>query len=711
MKNLLSAIVLTLFFTAAFNAQTATPSPTPPDEGDVVKISTTLIQIDVTVTDRKGNTVTDLRRDEIEIYENGKKQDISHFNFISNVRETVEKPKETKGPPLPLPPPTAVKPEQVRRTIALVIDDLTLSFESTYYVRRALKKFVDEQMQDGDLVAIVRTGAGIGALQQFTTDRRQLYAAIENVKWNPIGAGGIGAFAPLEARVDTGEPDPEPGGRTTEEMQQDLDDFRSSVFATGTLGAIGYVVRGMSELPGRKSIMLLSDGFRLFTRDRYGSIEATRVLESLRRLVDQANRASVVVYTMDARGLQVGGLTAADNTSGRTPEQMQQAMDDRRDLLQETQDGLRYLARQTGGISIFNNNDLSGGIRRILDDQSYYLVGYEPDTATFDPKLRRFNRLDVRVTRPGARVRYRSGFFGISDEKITKPAETGNQRLLTALTSPFAVNGIPLRLNALFGNTATQGSFIRSLLHISAKDLTFTDEPDGSKKAVFDVIAIGFGDNGQVVDQVSKTFTATFRKDVYRVALEKGFVYDLLFPIKKPGAYQLRVAIRDHSSDRLGSANQFVDVPNLKKKRLTLSGVVLENISFETWQKRGQSAADANKEPSDPVGDTSLRRFRQGTVMNYGFTIYNAKSAAGRPSSLTSQVKLFLDGKPVFEGSPQAIPPSTGRDPAAVNFTGSLSLATKMTPGEYVLQIIVTDNLAKEKRKTANQFVQFEVIE
>src|SRR5205085_8129921 len=97
--------------------------------------------------------------------------------------------------------PTPVKPEQVRRTIALVVDDLTLSFESTYYVRRALKKFVDEQLQDGDLVAIIRTGAGIGALQQFTTDRRQLYAAIEKIRWNPVGNGNIGAFAPLEAKL------------------------------------------------------------------------------------------------------------------------------------------------------------------------------------------------------------------------------------------------------------------------------------------------------------------------------------------------------------------------------------------------------------------------------------------------------------------------------------------------------------------------------
>ena len=284
------------------------------EDSDVVKISTALIQIDVTVTDKKGKVITDLRRDEIEIYENGQKQDISNFSFVSNAREFAEN--EKGKTPTAILPPTTVRPERVRRTIALVVDDLTLSFESTYYVRRALKKFVDEQMQDGDLVAIIRTGAGIGALQQFTTDRRQLHAAIEKVRWNSVGAGGIGAFAPLQALDDTGAPEtePVPGERTAEGIEREYNDFRQSVFATGTLGAINYVVRGMSDLPGRKSIMLLSDGFKLFTKDAGGTIESGRVLQSLRRLVDQANRASVVVYTMDARGLQVTGITAADNT-------------------------------------------------------------------------------------------------------------------------------------------------------------------------------------------------------------------------------------------------------------------------------------------------------------------------------------------------------------------------------------------------------------
>lgn len=709
MKRALFPIVLCLFLTIPVAGQDAVPTPTPVEEKDVVKITTTLIQIDVTVTDRRGNIVRDLRPDEIEIYENGKKQKVTGFSFISSVSEQTHV-RSGESEPSPKIPPSPVKPEHINRTIALVVDDLTLSFESTYYVRRALKKFVDEQMQEGDLVAIIRTGAGIGALQQFTTDKRQLYAAIEKVRWNATGSGGIGAFAPLEARMDTGETEREtqPGDRTPEGIEREFNEFRESVFATGTLGAINYIVRGMRDLPGRKSVMLLSDGFSLFTTDASGFKDSGRVMESLRRLVDQANRASVVVYTMDARGLQVTGLTAADNTSGRSVEDLEREMSGRRDRLFNTQAGFQYLAKQTGGFAIVNNNDLSGGIRRILDDQSYYLVAYEPEGDTFDPKVRRFNKLEVKVIRPGTRVRHRSGFFGISDENIVRPQLTGGQKLMNALTSPFAINDISVRLNALFGSDTKSGSYIRSLLHINAGDLTFTDEPDGSKKGSFDIFAVGFGDNGIAVDQLAKTYTVTLRPDMYERFMRSGFVYDFSFPIKKAGAYQLRIAIRDTATDKVGSANQFVEVPNLKKNRLTLSGVALENLSFDVWQKRQTSTVPVESE-SNPLNDTSLRQFRRGTVLNYGFVIYNAKLNPAKLPDLTSKIRLFLEGKLVFEGKTQTVIFDRQSDPKAINLAGALNLGSEMQPGDYVLEIVITDNHAKQR--TATQYVQFEIFD
>lgn len=716
MNKIFAGFIFIFLCVAQIFGQKTVPSPKPAEEDDVVKISTTLIQVDVTVTDKKGNIVTDLKPEDFEIFENGEKQEISNFSFVSNVKtETAPlTSKQGEKPGVPLPPPQ-LKPDEIRRTFALVVDDLSLSFQSIYYARRVLKKFVDEQMRAGDLVAIVRTGAGIGALQQFTADKRQLYAAIEKIRWNPQGTGSIGAFAPFQTDLSNSQGSSENSESDDENTssgsgETELNNLRESVFATGTLGAINYIVRGMQDLPGRKSIMLLSDGFKLFEKSDSGFTDSSRVLDSLRRLVDLANRSSVVIYTMDARGLQTLGLTAEDNVGGLSAEGIEQKLSARRGQLFDTQEGLIYLAKQTGGLAVINNNDLSGGIERMLNDQSYYLIGYQPDAETFDPKTRRFNKFVIKIKRPGVNVRYRSGFFGISDEQTIKPAiQNPYQQITTALTSPFAVNDISLRLNTLFGNDVKQGDFVRSLLHVNAKDLNFVDEPDGGKKAVFDVLAMSFGENGIPIDQIAKSYTVKAKGDDYKKILDEGFVYYFTFPVKKPGAYQYRVAIRDSQTEKLGSANQFIEVPNLKKNKLVISGIVLDNLTLEQWQKLSNQMQEKAEIANDSMIATSLRKFKRGTVLRFGFEVYNAKLGAAQKPDLSVQTRMFRDGKMIFEGKQKALDLLGQKDLERIRYAGALSLGKEIEIGEYILQIVVTDNLAKAKNKISAQFVQFEV--
>jgi VWFA-related protein len=144
MKKLLAVCALTIFAALAASSQNIKPTPTPGDD-DVVKISTNLIQIDVTVTDKKGNVVSDLKPEDFEIYENGERQEITNFSFVSSVRDVRPEAPKNPGDKIPVPVPRAeLKPQQIRRTMALVVDDLSLPFESAYKVRRALKKFVDQ---------------------------------------------------------------------------------------------------------------------------------------------------------------------------------------------------------------------------------------------------------------------------------------------------------------------------------------------------------------------------------------------------------------------------------------------------------------------------------------------------------------------------------------------------------------------------------------
>ncbi len=725
MKKLFASLVFVFLLTIGILGQTPTPTATPiEDEGDVVKISTTLIQIDVTVTNKNGKVVSDLKPEEIEIYENGKKQEITNFSYVSAAPETapLAEPKEKeKKSDIPLPPSGSLKPEQVRRTIALVVDDLGLSFESVYQVRRALRKFVDEQMQPNDLVAIVRTGGGIGAQQQFTSDKRQLYATIENIKWNALGRSGITAFEPLEAtpqELSKASGNPVSDEELEEEQKQikSFNDFREDAFSVGTLGAINFIIKGMSDLPGRKSVMLFSDGFGVCTAE--DTDRCARIVDTIRQLTDLSNRAAVTIYTFDARGLQVTGLTARDNTSGVDAERVQNLNSSRSAEIFDKQEGLAYLARETGGRAFFNSNDINNGLEKALEDQKgYYLIGYQPDNETFDAKTRRFNKLEVKVIRKDTNVRYRSGFFGIADEKTKKPVnQTAAQQIYTALVSPFAVSDIELRLNTLFGNDK-QGSFVRSLLHVNAKNLKFTDDTDGTKKAAFDVLAMIFGENGTMVEQIGKSYTINVKNDKYQEFLDKGFVYYFTLPVKKAGAYQYRVAIRDSTSGKLGSANQFIETANLKKNSLTVSGIILENLTLAQWQKLGGSNSSAQPSPSEnnvqefsnSLIDTSLRRFKRGTILRYGFEVYNAKTDASQKTNLSSQIRIFRDGKIILQGKSVPLDILEQTDLQRIKSSGAVSLGTELPPSEYVLQIIITDNLAKEKRRLATQFVQFEI--
>ncbi|MGH9871930.1 MAG: VWA domain-containing protein [Pyrinomonadaceae bacterium] len=738
---ILSFVSLLSLAALAQQTDNSKPQPTPPQtepqqparssDDDVVRITTNLVQLDAVVTDKNGKLVTDLRPDEVQIFEDGRQQKITNFSLV-NVEASLPPagpsvPKDNTAPPLP---PTRLHPEDVRRTIALVVDDLGLSFESTYYTRRALKKFVDEQMQPGDLVAIIRTSGGIGALQQFTADKRQLYAAIDRVKWFVSGRANIGAFAPMEGNT----PNDEAFKAANERLKaanDDLNQFREDVFSVGTLGAVGYVVKGMRELPGRKSIMLISDGFKIYSA---GDPERNyRTLLALRRLIDQANRATVVIYTMNASGLQVIGLTAADSTSGMSSAEIEQQLGDRRTAAFDSQNGLDYLAKETGGMAIRNTNDLSGGIRRVIEDQkSYYLIGYRPDESTFELKSgrRMFHKLSLKVTRPGKfNVRMRNGFYGITEEDEKTLATTPQQQLVRALISPFGAAGVHLRLTTLFANDARVGSYMRSLLHVNANDLTFIDQPGGLHKAEFDVVAITFGDNGSVVDQVGQGYTLRSNDEEYARLRRDGFVFFLTVPIKKAGAYQLRAALRDRTSQHVGSAGQFIEVPDIKKNRLTLSGIlvnamdpagtnnssapagVVANQPQPSPSPSSQNAAQKESNSESLSVNAATRQLKRGQIMQYSVIIYNVRldKATSRPQ-LRTQMRLFRDGKPVFTGKENALSDVVQPDPKRITIVGAVKLGDALVPGEYVLQITATDPLADEKHRVATQWIDFEIV-
>jgi hypothetical protein len=271
-----------------------------------------------------------------------------------------------------------------------------------------------------------------------------------------------------------------------------------------------------------------------------------------------------------------------------------------------------------------------------------------------------------------------------------------------------------MQLTSLFANDVQTGSFMRSLLHVDASKLTFTEEPDGWRKLVFDIMAVTFGENGTIVDQVSRTENVRLRGETYQLIMRNGFNYIITVPIKKAGSYQLRTALRDSATERIGSASQFITVPDINKNRLTLSGLVVTGYDPDK-QRVGASGASlqnaVGKVLTEPQSGPGVRRLRRGMVLQFDYIIYNARLNKLSPPQpqLQTQIRLFREGQQIFAGNVLPFDASGQPDPKRINAGGRLQLGSDMPPGEYVLQVVVTDQLVKGKSGTATQWIDFQV--
>lgn len=673
----------------------------PPDA--TIRITVNLVQVDAVVTDSKGRQVPGLEAKDFEVLQDGKPQKITHCSYIPLARAPASRP----ATPVPAMPAATLQPSQVQRAMALVVDDLGLSFESMARVRSALKQFVDRQMQPGDLVAIVHTGGGMGVLQQFTSDKRLLYAAIAHAKYNALARDGIRDLAADPQRNSAGA-----GLAKLRAAQAELDERRESSLALGTVGAVRFVVNGLKEFPGRKSVVLFSESMRLLTRERgpLASLDMPgtnqTVLDSLERLADLCSRSSVVIYTVDPRGVQFQGFTAADQSSAVRGDAVAAELSERSQDFSNTQEGLNFLARETGGLFVHNTNDINAGLGQILDDQTgYYLIGYVPDSSTFEEKSGRplFRKITIRVNGNGLRVRTRSGFYGVPDHSAGLIRLTRGEQLLAALNSPFSASGIHVRFTPLFANSEKDGSFIDSLVYVEARDLKFDSEPDDWHKAELDVAIAMLGDTG---DEVSRRFNVRLHGDEFQNAIKNGLLFRLHDPIKRPGVYQLRCAVQDDGSGQLGSARQFIEVPDLTRGRLTLSSLVINGTS----PRQSKPANPEQPVAIDPLESPVLRIFRAGEELSWALSILNARLDDSRHlPNVDVQLHMFHEGEEVFTGKPWPVPAEKQTDLTHIFAGGRLRLGSRMEPGDYILQVVATDKLAKTKYRMAIQWVDFEV--
>lgn len=656
------------------------------------KVAVDAVRIDAVVTDRDGRIVRDLTAADFIVLQNGKRQPVTFAQFVpvaaSGPVDSAATPPSSSAPAAGTPPPAAIlmtARAAVQRTLAVVVDDLGLSVESLYSVKRALNAFIDREVQPTDLVGIIRTGGSIGSLQPFTTDRRVLHDAIERLRWNGFSRSGVEPFEPLnewttfDGRSGLGDPND----------FTKVNAFRRSFVARTTVGSLDLAIRAARDLPGRKALLFVSEGFEMF------DVEDTRLREALDAVIDQATRAGVVIYSLDPRGLQTAGLQASDNLKRASPEPgapggmeavVRQRARDRLAFNRDTQEGLAYVAEQTGGFAVLNTNDLARGFERISADvRDYYIIGYTPEQGTFLGKGKKpqFHEITVKTQRPGLRVRTRRQFLGVSDVDAPAAPRTPKDDLIRAAISPFTSTEIAMLATPLPGWSRERGLFVRTLLHIDARALAFVEDADGRRTASADVLGMAFDADGTQVAHLTTGFEVALKDAATDDALQDGLAYTLLVPIPKAGGFQLRFAVRDRQSGRLGSAGEFVEIADVPRGAFALSGIALQ----------GGEGADA------------LRAYTAGSPLTYACDIYNA----------IERVEVALT---IWRGTQRiaALPARTLPVPAGssgrLTVSGGFKLGESLPPGSYMLQVdaATVDASRKDRIRTAVQRLSFDLV-
>jgi VWFA-related protein len=654
------------------------PEAQAPGAQPTFRAGTRLATFDAVVTDRKGRHVTDLTPADFEVVERGRRQTVRQVAYVHAVRPDGA-PTAAAGadaPPAPAPamPSASGLPsrEQTGRVMAIVVDDLRMSLRSTVDVRTMLNRYVDRQLRPGDLVAIIRTAGGAGALQQFTTDRRLLKAAIERVR--------------ASARVWP----PTPYGPWEGDGEGLADRFERDVTLEGSLGALAYVVRGIQALPGRKTVVFVSEGFYLATADS----RLNDALPEVDHVIDTANRGGVVMYAIDPQGLVNPVLAEFSAQRSRSdPSYTGTSMATvapssfvASRALFETQGSLEYLAGETGGFAVVSNNDLTGGLARIgADTRGYYLVGF--DTAIPSGVRTDKGEVRIRVKRKDLEVRARRDRFGPADPDAPPPTPPADP-LLSAALSPFATGTLDVRLAARFSHDAAEGAFVRAFVAVDPAGLTLAEVPGGGREGNLTMLVFALDDKGDVVGQTREVIAVRLDADAHNRARQHGLRYSVQLPFKKAGGYQIRAAILDERSQAIGASAQFVEVPRVGNKRLALSGLVL------TQADAGEKAMTAT--------------FARGSRIEYEGTLYDGRRL---DAAFLVNATVLRDGKLVYASPPAPLAGAPADTPgvAPIPFRGTLTLGGDFTPGLYTLQVAIEPEIVGKKGRPVRQWIDFEV--
>ncbi|HEY6330890.1 MAG TPA: VWA domain-containing protein [Blastocatellia bacterium] len=715
------AFVLLFALSLAFNVfpqtKPQTASQNAGESEPTIRISTELIQLDAVVTDKDGKVVKGLNKDDFEVFENGKRQEISFFEFVD--AENGSHPGEA-GRPSAAERQTAVQgagAADVKRIFAFVIDDLTMQPSDLIFVRDMLKNFVENRMQPTDLVAIVRVVGGNSLLQQFTTDKDILRRAILKLNPSPNPLNAYNQYEDPTQTTSTSAPSaaggPGAGGISmggaamnmfggAEDQNSETDEANSTLRSFMTLGTAEFVIEGMKELPGRKAMILVSGGLPALG-GTVGSVvgDANYFLQ---QLGDRATRAGVAINTLDIRGLSAQtGVASFDSTPGksaiggggsssgfgRLPDPALDGTKIPFDVI-DAHMGLRELSNMTGGIAELNRNDFNKALDKIVEtNQAYYLLAYTPADQKFNGEYR---KLDIKVKGAGYKVLTRRGYLAHPDPPPAPPKDK-QEELLRAIKSPLAKRDINLDASLFYAAEADNKGRVGIGLAIDPSKLKF--ETVGDKQvANLDVATFVYDELGKMRGGVSQTISASLTPAELEQFKTVGIPYGTNTTLP-PGVYQIRLAVRDNATNSIGTISRYIEVPDLSRGHFSASSLVLGAVA----------AGDTKAGMPDMLPNLAFSRKQD---LRYGIVVYNPKVKDGA-AAVTADITISRDGKPLYHVAAQPMTPVGGKATELIKI-GQVGLG-RVAKGRYRLTIIATDTLADKKTPPKVRTLDFTVVD
>ncbi len=540
-------------------------SPTP------FSLRVNLVPVRVVVRDAKGNAVANLRQEDFQIFEDHKLQLIAHFS-VETPAPAPPPPAET-SPPQPAPERANATPPLVRpsRFVALLFDDVHMAFGELARIREVADKYIDSSVLPSERFAVF-TISGQSQVD-FTDDRAKIHESLLHVQPRPVTAGGSTGVGECPS-VDYYQADLIVNQHDAQALAVAANDalvcefsndirFLSAAQGLGQSTALRIltagdtqtqysfrrlreIVRRMSVVSGQRLIVLLSPGF-LTPRNEY----------ELSEVIDTAARSNVVISTLDARGLYVVDASpdisvravgdpnvAGFHTSYRVQGQARQS------------DVLYSLADGTGGQQFANSNDLTKGFRLVVSaPETSYLIGFVPQSLKYDGH---FHSLKVTLTsKEKYTIQARAGFY--APKKGETPADAVKQEIEEAVLSQEEQHGLPVELHTQYYKVDATDAKLAVLTHVDVGRMHF-EKVEGRNKNDLTVVAAIFDRNGNFVTASEKILEMRLRDATLERLSRTGVTVRTSFDVK-PGAYLVRLVVRDSQAAQLSAENGTVDIP------------------------------------------------------------------------------------------------------------------------------------------------------